>query len=58
MTERILKGYFNLLCQQFCAPKLHLEKAYLKPLNKEANGEFKGRFSKLQYQECLQQHTL
>ena len=32
MTEGILKGYFNLLCQQFCVPKLHLEKGYLKPL--------------------------
>ena len=45
MTELILKGYFNLLCQQFCVPKLHLEKAYFKPLNKQASGEFKDRFN-------------
>ena len=58
MTEGILKGYFNLLCQEFCVPKLPLEKEYLKPLNETANGEFKGRFSKLKYQECLQKHSL
>ena len=58
MTEGIFKGYFNLLCQQFCVPKLHLEKEYLKPLNKTGNGEFNGSFNKLKYQECLQQHSL
>ena len=53
------KGYskaISICCVSSCNSVY--QKAYLKPLNKQANGEFKGRFSKLQYQECLQQHSL